>query len=126
MSGALSSILEGELAATISEALIDANIPFDITINRTVPGEPDPETPWIPGEPTVTAYSCKGFIENYREDFIAGGVVQSDDVKVVVLATTLSIDPDLSDTVTARGITYSIISISPDPAIATIALQARA
>lgn len=120
------SILEGELAQTITDALLDADIPYGVTITRTVPGEPDPETPWIPGEDTVTAYECMGFTETFEADFISGGLVQANDVKVVILPLTLTTTPELTDYVTVRGKTYTIISIRPDPALATIALQARA
>lgn len=119
------SILEGELAQTITDALLDADIPYTVTINRTEPGAPDPETPWIPGDPTLVAYECMGFTEQFSADYISGGLVQADDVRVVILATTLAISPALSDTVTVRGQTLAIIRISPDPALATIALQAR-
>ncbi len=125
MSGAL-SLLEGELAATISEALIDADIPYDVTITRIVPGVPNPETPWIPADPTVTNYGCKGFTETFSADYISGGLVEANDLKVVVLLPTLAIAPELSDLVTVRGQTYTIITITPDPALATIALQVRA
>ena len=73
----MTSILEGELAQTIADALTDADIPYDVTITRTVPGEPDPETPWIPGEPVVTNYACQGFTETFEADYISGGLVQA-------------------------------------------------
>jgi hypothetical protein len=122
----LVSILEGELAQTITDALLDADIPYDVTVWRTVPGEPDPETPWIPGEPTTTSYVGKGFTETFSADYISGGLVEANDLKVVILIPTLAITPELSDVVTVRGQTYTIISISPDPALATVALQVRA
>ena len=121
----MTSILEGELAQTIADALTDADIPYDVTITRTVPGEPDPETPWIPGEPVVTNYACQGFTETFEADYISGGLVQANDLKVVILAPTLVITPSLTDTVTVRGQTYTIIRVMPDPALATIALQVR-
>lgn len=122
----MASILEGELAQTIAEALLDADIPFDVVITRTVPGEVDPEQPWIEPEPEVLTFTCKGFTETFSADYISAGLVQADDVKVVILAPTLATTPQLSDVVTVRGQAYTIIRIIPDPALATIALQARA
>lgn len=122
----MTSILEGELAQTISDALIDASIPYVVTVTRTVPGEPDPSTPWIPGEPVATDYPCQGFTETYSEFYLAAGLVQANDLKVVVLLPTITITPAIGDTVTVRGKTYNIINASPDPALATIELQARA
>ena len=116
------SILEGELAETISEALIDADIPYDVVVTREVPGD---GPAYDPGPSTYTDYSCKGFTEAFDADYISGGLVQSNDLKVVILAPTLEITLELSDRVTVRGKTYSIINIAPDPALATIALQVR-
>ena len=119
------SILEGELAATITEALLDADVPFDITVTRTVESEPDPATPWLPGETVTTHYPCKGFIEQYDVFHLSSTQIQVGDVKVVILVPTLAITPELTDTVTARGKSYIIVNVSPDPALATIELQAR-
>lgn len=104
---------------------MDAGIPYVITISRIVVSEPDPETPWIPGEETTTTYECQGFTETFEADYIAGGLVQANDLKVVILAPTLTITSELSDYVTVRSKTYAIIRIMPDPALATIALQVR-
>lgn len=118
------SILEGELAATITAALLDAGIPFDVTVTRTEQGTIyDPVSGTYPE--TTTHYSCKGFVEAYSDLLRSTGVVGPGDVKVVVLAPTLSITPRPTDKVTARGQTFTIIAVSPDPAVATIELQAR-
>lgn len=121
----MASILEGELAATIADALLDADIPFTVTVSRTVLGEVDPETPWIEPEEVTTHYACKGFVETFSSDYIAGGLVEANDVKIIILPSTLSITVELTDHVTARGIQYSIVNISTDPALATVELQAR-
>ena len=118
----MSSILEGELAETISEALIDADIPYAVTITRT---EDVGGPPWDPVTEDVE-YACQGFTEEYTALELSGTLIQAHDVKVVVLAPTLTITPTVADKVTVRGQTYSIINVSPDPALATIALQARA
>lgn len=122
----MSSILEGELASIISEALIDADVPYPVTITRTVPGGPGPN-PWDPPiDPVITDYVGQGFVEAYRADEIDGTLILATDLRIIVLLPTLAITPAVSDTVTVRGATYSLISVSPDPALATAALQARA
>ncbi|WP_321340953.1 hypothetical protein [Breoghania sp.] len=122
----MSSILDGELAETISAALLDASVPYDVTVRRITPGEPDPEEPWVPVEDVVTDFPCKGFTESYSETYLATGVVLSGDVKVVVLFPTLSTMPAPGDLVLVRGETYSVVNVAPDPALATLEIQARA
>lgn len=122
----MSSILEGELAQTITAALQDAGIPYDVTITRTVPGGPGPN-PWDPPiDPVITDYVGQGFVESYRADEIDGTLILATDLRIIVLLPTLAITPAVTDMVTVRGVEYSIISVSPDPALATAALQARA
>lgn len=117
------SILEGELAQTITEALIDADIPFDMAIKRTV--VTPPANNWEEGEEVTTTYPCKGFIETYSDLLRAGTAILEGDYKIIILTQTLAIDVRLSDIVVARGRPYAIVSIGYDPAMATIELQAR-
>lgn len=119
------SILEGDLAEAVTAALTDAGVPYSVTVTRTVPGEPDPETPWIPGEPVITPYACQGWVDAYTAEDIDGTVILSTDVKVIVLLQTLAITPKVGDDVTVRGSTYGVISVQTDPALATATLQVR-
>lgn len=120
------SILDGELAETIADALQDAAIPFAITITRDVPQDsPDPADP-LP--PITTDFPCQGFIDSYSAFDIANSLVSAGDAKIVVIANTLTMPspPGPGDRVTARGKTYSVINVSADPANALYELQARA
>lgn len=119
----MASILDGELAETIGSALIDANIPFDITVTRATPGD---GPPYDPGDPTLTDYPCQGFVDTYSDLFRTDALIEAGDVKVVIIANTLAIEPMPTDTVTARGKTYNVITVSADPALALYELQARA
>lgn len=125
------SILLGELATTISEALIDANVPYELTIPRTEQEPPPPDWPtweeWT-GEEITTLHKMQGFVETYSELLIAAGAVQADDVKIVVLKPTIpaEITIELTDIVQAQGKSYTILGISEDPAGATVELRARA
>lgn len=116
------SILEGELAQTIADALLDANIPYAMQIVRYVEGDP---SDWESSGGEYVRYDCQGFTEEYDVSLIAGGFIQTSDVKVVIIAPTLAVMPEPTDIVTVRGRDYAIISVTPDPAMATIALQAR-
>lgn len=117
------SILEGELADEIAAALDSAGIPFAVTITRDVPGEGG--DPFDPPPPVSTTYTGSGFIDDWDEAFLTGGLVERGDVKVVVIANSIAIVPAAGDRVTARGKTYSVLNVSADPALATYTLQAR-
>ena len=116
------SILEGELAETIGDALIDADIPFAITVTRSTPGD---GPVYDPGPPTYTDYPCQGFIDTYATQWADSSLIEAGDVKVVIVAKTLDIEPMPGDTVTARDKTYHVINVSADPALALYELQAR-
>jgi hypothetical protein len=118
------SILSGELAETIGDALIDADIPFDVVVTRSTPGEGG--EPWDPAPAVLTDYPCKGYVDTYSEAYLSGGLVESGDVKVVIIANTLAIEPSVGDSVTARAKTYYVLNVSADPALALYELQARA
>jgi hypothetical protein len=117
------SILEGELAATIGDALLDAGIPFAITVTRSTPGD---GPAYDPGPPVLTDYACQGFIDTYATQPNDGTSIQVGDVKAVIVASTLAIEPKAGDTVTAHGKTRTVIGVSTDPATALYELQARA
>jgi hypothetical protein len=120
----MDSILNGELADTISDALLDAGIPLDVVVTRLTPnvgGDPADPPP-----PTLTDHACKGFADRFSDAFIAAGLIERGDIKVVVVANTLAIEPEPGDQVTIRGKTYRVFDVSADPALALYELQARA
>ena len=119
----MTSPLEGPIRRVIGKAM--APIFYSAVVSRTVAGEPDPETPWIPGQPVVTQYPCRAFVDTYSNFLLANSLILAGDVKVVILTDSLEITPTPSDTVTVRGKSYAIINVAPDPANATLTLQAR-
>lgn len=121
----MASILDDEIAATIADALTNAGLPLDVTLVRTTPGTPDPETPWIPAPPIVTNHACKGWTDRFTEEWQAGTAILAGDVRVFIIATTLDVEPSPGDVVTVRGDSRTVISVSADPALASWDLQAR-
>ncbi|MBX9823520.1 MAG: hypothetical protein K2Y27_00860 [Xanthobacteraceae bacterium] len=118
----MTGLLDGELADGIGNALLDADLALDITLARTTPGggpsyDPDPST--------VTTYPAKGFTDTFSESYLAGGLVEAGDVKIVIIATTLAIEPAPGDRATIKGETYTVVSVSADPARALFDLQGR-
>lgn len=79
-----------------------------------------------PGK-TTTAYTFKGFFEDYSEGSVDGALVKDGDRKVMMLADSLSspVVPDIGDSITLEGQTRSIIRIKRDPAGATYVCQVR-
>jgi hypothetical protein len=124
--GTLASVLEGEWAETITEALQGASIPYVITLH--VPGGEVPgENPWDP--PVVVDpvdHPGEGWRDSYTADMIDGSTILSTDVRIMVLASSLaSYVPFVGQSITVDGTTYSIIHVARDPAHALYDLQAR-
>lgn len=121
----MTSILDGDIAEQIADALTGAGLPLDVTLVRTTPGTPDPETPWIPAPPIVTNHACKGWTDRFTEEWQAGTAILAGDERVFIIATTLDVTPQPGDVVTVRGDNRTIISVSTDPALASWDLQTR-
>lgn len=120
------SLLDGELADIINDALEGADLPFDLTLSRDVPGSTAPPySQWNPGPPTTQTHACRGFVDDYRADQRDGTLIQLNDRKVVILAPSLSVVPVPGDKITARGIEYTAVTVQADPALATYTCQAR-
>lgn len=107
------SILEGELAETIAAALLEADLPLDITLTRVSGGSGDP---WSPSGGSTTTYEAKGFCDTYRADERAGSLIQETDIKVVIVAATLLTEPETGDIISIGGKTLNVASVLTDPA----------
>jgi hypothetical protein len=119
------SILEGQLADEVTAALDAADVPYAITVTRTVtePGEEE----WDPPVEVVTNYPCRGWVENYDDDDLTGTVIDQRDVRVMILTTSITIIPtDDTDTITVEGRQLSIINVKHDASGALFIIQARA
>lgn len=118
-------LLDGDIAALVSDGLDAADLPLDLTLTRTTAGQSDPAQPWVPTQDTVTSYACRGFEDSYSAYYIANGLVQEGDRKIAVLAQSLSITPQPGDQITSRGQTFTVIGVKTDPARALWECQAR-
>jgi len=114
------SILDGELAATLTDALIEADIPGALVIRRQETSGP----PWDPVTSDVD-YNCMGWIDDYDAASRAGSLVQQNDRKVFVVASTLVIAPIVTDRLVVGTTLYTIIGVQRDPAGACWVLQCR-
>jgi len=125
----MASILESSLAATIASAA--SFIFLDATLERDVQGTiTDPADP---PAPTQVTYSCKAIEDTYSAGLRSGGLVNETDVKVLILAATLSVAPLPGDRITIRGVKRQIVpmgtsglpGVQSDPARATWECRTR-
>lgn len=123
----MASLLEGALAAKIGKAL--GPIFMAATLTRETRSGPAED----PGPPVPTNYACKAIHEEWSTSYLTGGLVTSSDRKILILATTLSVEPLPGDKITIRGETFTVVpgdsagapAVSTDPAKATWTLRAR-
>jgi hypothetical protein len=117
------SILESQLKSIIGNAM--AFLFLDATLTRDVEGTVT--DPADPPTPTQATYTCKAIEEEYSAGLLAGGQVSSNDIQVLILASTLAVDPIPGDRITIRGVTRQIVptgttglsGVRSDPARAT-------
>jgi hypothetical protein len=94
------------LSRTIGGAL--AGVFFDATLYRDTAAAGTND--WTPGAVTTTSYPCKALADAWSAYQIAGGMVAASDAKVLILAASISIEPQAGDRVTVRGETYTLVS----------------
>lgn len=119
----MTSPLLGQLAATIGVAM--SSLFLDATLTRdTSSASSDPAEP---GAPTQQTYACKAIEEEYSSGVRGQGLVDEQDVQLLVLASTLATEPRSGDRITIRSSTYTIVpansagvkAVRSDPARAT-------
>jgi hypothetical protein len=118
----MSSILEGELADEVAEALGVARIPTVVTIRVTIPGG---GPSYDPEPPTFAYHPCQGWPESYDDDQVDGTRIASSDLKIMVLTPSIDIEPTTSHSVIANGLVYSILAVKRDASGALYEIQAR-
>lgn len=118
------SPLDGSLAKIIGRAM--NGLFLDATLTRDVAQDsPAPE----PGNPPVIVtvdYTCKAIVEEFSDFYKLQSLVQANERKILVLANSITTAPMQNDRVTIRGKTYTVVSVSTDPALATYELRATA
>jgi hypothetical protein len=77
---------------------------------------------------TETAYSCRGFVDNYKDSQIDGTIIKKGDRKVILIGDSIEggAVPDVNDKVTIEGRTFTIVEVPDrDPAAATFTCHGR-
>lgn len=124
------SPLQSSFAKTLGNAM--ASFFLDATLTRDVQGVGS--DPADPPAPTQETYSCKAIEENYSAGLYADGLVDASDVSILILANSLSVDPQPLDRITIRDRTLTVVpagtagmkAIQSDPARATWSCRCRA
>lgn len=129
----MASPLSGSLAKSIYKGM--RGLFLDATLTRdTVPDSPAYD-PFDPSAPVQTSYNCKAVRDNYGVGHRSGGLVNSDDVKIIILQQSLSVTPKSGDriTIAVQGGPWTIVgdvpgqpAVSADPANAVWELRCRA
>jgi hypothetical protein len=124
------SILD-DLPEIMSDTL-GADVFSAATLTRTTatPGA----NPWDPPASTSeTTYPCRALRDTFGATWLSGGLVDAEDVKVLILAGTLSTTPEPGDRITIGAQTWTIVpagggkpAVATDPATAVWELRCRA
>ncbi|ABE62949.1 hypothetical protein Nham_2154 [Nitrobacter hamburgensis X14] len=116
----MSILLDGSLAARLTDALVAADLPYALTVQHGVDnGDPfNPETTWVD-------HSCTGWVDDYSLQDKAGTLIQVNDRKVFILCNSLDLVPTTADKLVVSGSTYQIINVALDPASTCWVVQAR-
>ncbi len=123
----MSSLLEGKIAKMVHSGLKAAKVPYKVTLTRSIPGSTEPPySPWSPGPPTTQNHDCDGWKDAWTIRERESTLIQENDVKVCVLAPSLSVRPVPLDTITVQGTNYTVIHAQTDPAEALWVIQCRA
>lgn len=84
----------------------------EVTLTRTTLGTFDPVSGSTSGE-TTTNFKCHAVLTNYDIKHINDTQIQLGDKKVTLSAKDLGTKPEMTDTISEGGITYSIKNIQP-------------
>lgn len=117
----MASILEGDMAAQLTDAITSAGLPYTITVTRITTSGPSYDPVQV-----ETPHEGQGWRDNYSLDTVDGTLIRASDARVFILASTLAIAPTTADRVTLDGVTHSIVRVSIDPAGTAWDIQARA
>jgi hypothetical protein len=86
---------------------------LDATLTRDVPGSTEPPySSYDPGPSTTVTYSAKAIVESYSAFTRGQGLVNATDMKVMILATSLSVEPQPLDriAIAAQGFSGQIVA----------------
>ena len=110
-----------DIRSAIGNAFSDTSLFFsDAMLTRPVQGGGWNDTPGM-GQ----TYSCKAMVEAYSDHLRAVSDIPGTDVRLMIVGTSIAVDPLKGDTVTLNGKAWALIQVDTDPARAMWTCQAR-
>lgn len=79
---------------------------------------------WTDDSAAPDEYPCKAMVDTYSDHLRAVADIPGTDVKLMIVGTSISVDPLKGDTVTVGGKSYAINRVETDPARAMWTCQA--
>lgn len=80
---------------------------------------------WVDATESIAVYPCKAMIESYSERLRVTADIPGTDMKLMIVGTSVQVDPKKGDTVTLNGKQWSLIQVDTDPARAMWTCQGR-
>lgn len=105
----MTSPLLGSVAKTVYGAM--KNLFLDATLTRDVVAAGG--DPADPPAPTPVSYPCKAIRDTYGVSFRSGGLVNEQDVKVIILQQSLSVTPIPLDRISIVGMNGQLTIVTP-------------
>lgn len=116
--------IRAEIGAGLADIFFDATLIRDTAASAAAA--------WDSGAVTSVNYPCKAIHEMWAASLMASGLVNIDEVRVLILATSLSVEPKPLDRITIRNETFTIVPmgsgrapVMTDPAQAVWDCRAR-
>lgn len=89
-----------------------------ITLTRSVPGTPpDPEKPWVRGQPTSTDYPLNATVRGVAAKYIDGTTIVASDLQITCAVPAVA--PQMTDVYSIDGKVHAPKRILPLPAAGT-------
>lgn len=110
-----------EIRATIGEVFSDESLFFATAMLTRASGAGG----WNEGATAVSTYPCMAMTEAYSDQLRAVAGIPDTDVKLMIVGTSISVDPLKADTVALSGRRWALIRVDTDPARAMWTCQAR-
>ena len=129
----MANVLFGVDGAAIIHEAMSAGL-LALTLTKYVTGTRTPGALTAGTNPVGTAYTGKGFTDEYKDGAIDGTFIQRGDRMIVIIANSLSsaVSPEPSDDILIEGATYRIVDeagdkggVRRDPFGATYTCQVR-
>lgn len=100
-----------------------------VTLTRSMPGTPDPSTPWIPAAPTLTVYTLDARVDGVIAEYVNDTTIVATDQMVIASpkardagGNVVDIEPRQSDTLVVDGSARVIKQIKALPAAGPAAM----